>query len=231
MLTCPRSACLHRSLGVPRRTEGSRVYIICELTHELHQFLNVQRSQLAKIARRIRSRALSTRSVMALPFGVMVASQTRRSAGLRWRSISPRLSSFATWRLMLPMFIIVSLDAASSGAVLPILPFFLRDMSASPLVLGLVLGAEALCQFVVASFLGQLSDRFGRKQVLLTSQAGVLIGSQRLPLPSCASVPVWPWLVLPSSRRPPCMRRSSVMVLSWDRSSRSLQGRKSLRRL
>ncbi|ACS56142.1 MFS transporter [Rhizobium sp. WSM1325] len=79
------------------------------------------------------------------------------------------------WRLMLPVFIIVSLDAASSGAILPFLPFYLRNLGASPLVLGLVLGAEALSQFVAAPWLGQLSDRCGRKRVLLASQAGALI--------------------------------------------------------
>ncbi|OWV88430.1 multidrug transporter [Rhizobium sp. N122] len=79
------------------------------------------------------------------------------------------------WRLMLPAFIIVSLDAASSGAILPILPFFLRELGASPLLLGFVLGAEALSQFVAAPWLGQLSDRFGRKRILLASRAGALV--------------------------------------------------------
>ncbi|MBB3980253.1 MFS family permease [Rhizobium azooxidifex] len=83
---------------------------------------------------------------------------------------------------MLPVFIIVSLDAASSGAILPILPFYLRDLGASPLVLGLVLGAEALSQFAAAPWLGQLSDRFGRKKVLLASQAGALISLSLLAL-------------------------------------------------
>jgi len=78
-------------------------------------------------------------------------------------------------RLMLPVFLVVCLDAASSGAVLPVLPFFLRDLGATPLVLGIVLAAEALSQFVAAPWLGQLSDRFGRKTVLLASQAGALL--------------------------------------------------------
>ncbi|WP_274519145.1 MFS transporter [Inquilinus limosus] len=42
------------------------------------------------------------------------------------------------------------------------------------MVLGLVLGAEALSQFVAAPWLGQLSDRYGRRTVLLASQAGAL---------------------------------------------------------
>jgi hypothetical protein len=44
------------------------------------------------------------------------------------------------WRRMLPVFVIVSLDAMSAAAVLPILPFYLRNMGATPLVLGLVFG-------------------------------------------------------------------------------------------
>ncbi|MCF1485131.1 MFS transporter [Agrobacterium vitis] len=79
------------------------------------------------------------------------------------------------WRLIFPVFVIVSLDAASSGAILPILPFYLRDLGATPLVLGFVLTAEALSQFAAAPWLGQLSDRFGRKKVLLASQAGAIL--------------------------------------------------------
>lgn len=78
-------------------------------------------------------------------------------------------------RLMASLFAVVCLDAASSSAILPILPFLLRDLGATPLILGLVLGAEALSQFLAAPWLGQLSDRFGRKTVLLASQAGALV--------------------------------------------------------
>ena len=83
------------------------------------------------------------------------------------RAASDRLD----WRLMLPLFAIVALYAAGVGAVLPVLPFYLREMGASPFLFGLALSAEALSQFASAPLLGQLSDRLGRKRVLLASQA------------------------------------------------------------
>lgn len=79
------------------------------------------------------------------------------------------------WRLMLPLFSIVSLYAAGIGAVLPVLPFYLREMGASPLVFGLVLATEALSQSAASPLLGQLSDRFGRKRVLLASQTVAVV--------------------------------------------------------
>ena len=78
-------------------------------------------------------------------------------------------------RLMLPLFAIVSLYAAGIGAVLPVLPFYLREMGASPLVFGIVLATEALSQSAASPLLGQLSDRFGRKRVLLISQAVAVV--------------------------------------------------------
>ncbi|WP_027994020.1 MFS transporter [Sinorhizobium meliloti] len=75
------------------------------------------------------------------------------------------------WRRLLPVFVITGLYAAGIGAVLPVLPFHLREMGANPLVFGIVLATEALSQFAAAPLLGQLSDRFGRRNVLLASQA------------------------------------------------------------
>jgi len=75
------------------------------------------------------------------------------------------------WRLILPVFVAVSMYAAGMAAVMPVLPFYVREMGGSPLVVGMVIAAEALSQFVSAPVLGQLSDRFGRKRILLASQA------------------------------------------------------------
>lgn len=75
------------------------------------------------------------------------------------------------WRVMLPVFLSVSLHAASAAAVLPILPFYLKEMGGTPLVFGIVIATEALTQFVAGPVLGQLSDRVGRKKILLLTQA------------------------------------------------------------
>lgn len=79
------------------------------------------------------------------------------------------------WRLMLPLSAIVTLYAAGVGAVLPVLPFYLREMGASPFVFGLVLSTEALSQSAASPLLGQLSDRLGRKRVLLASQTVAIV--------------------------------------------------------
>lgn len=75
------------------------------------------------------------------------------------------------WRILAPLFLVVCIYAAGMASVLPVLPFYLRDMGASPLIFGVVIATEAFTHFVAAPTLGQLSDRFGRKRVLLASQA------------------------------------------------------------
>jgi DHA1 family tetracycline resistance protein-like MFS transporter len=77
----------------------------------------------------------------------------------------------ADWRRILPVIMIVCTYSAGTAAVLPVLPFLVRSMGGSPLVLGIVIAAEAIGQFASAPALGQLSDRLGRKRVLMMSQA------------------------------------------------------------
>ena len=79
------------------------------------------------------------------------------------------------WLRMLPVFAIIGFYAAAIGAVLPVLPFYLREMGASPLVFGLVLAAEASSQSAASPLLGQLSDRFGRQRILLASQTIAIV--------------------------------------------------------
>src|SRR6218665_4081091 len=70
------------------------------------------------------------------------------------------------------------LDAIGIGLIFPILPALLRDVghtSEVATLLGLLLALYSACQFLFAPILGVLSDRYGRRPVLLVSLAGAAI--------------------------------------------------------
>ncbi len=75
-------------------------------------------------------------------------------------------------RIMLPLFAVVAVDAIGVGVILPLLPFYSRHFGASPFMIGVLLASFSLCQFIASPWLGKLSDRHGRKPVLLGSQLG-----------------------------------------------------------
>jgi DHA1 family tetracycline resistance protein-like MFS transporter len=72
----------------------------------------------------------------------------------------------------------VALDAVGLGLVLPIIPRLLREVGHTSDLswrFGAFLALYALMQFVCAPILGALSDRFGRRPVLLVSLAGAAV--------------------------------------------------------
>ena len=85
-------------------------------------------------------------------------------------------------RAALPvLFSVVIVDLIGFGIVMPILPFYAREFGANGAVLGLLLTSYAAAQFVFAPVWGRLSDRLGRRKVLLatiggTSAALLLLG-------------------------------------------------------
>lgn len=66
----------------------------------------------------------------------------------------------------------VVVDLIGFGIVMPILPFYAEAMGASAAVLGAILSAYAAAQFLCAPLWGRLSDRVGRRPVLLCTIAG-----------------------------------------------------------
>lgn len=72
----------------------------------------------------------------------------------------------------------VTLDAIGIGLIFPILPALLRDVghvTEVATLLGVMLALYSACQFLFSPVLGVLSDRFGRRPVLLVSLAGAAI--------------------------------------------------------
>jgi multidrug resistance protein len=77
---------------------------------------------------------------------------------------------------LLPIFLIVVVDVLGMTIILPLLPFYAERYGASPKVVGLLVMTYALCQLVAGPILGQLSDRYGRRPLLLVSQLGTFVG-------------------------------------------------------
>lgn len=77
---------------------------------------------------------------------------------------------------LLPIFLIVLVDVLGFTIILPLLPFYSEKLGATPTVIGEIVAVYAICQLISGPILGQLSDRFGRRPVLLVSQAGTLAG-------------------------------------------------------
>jgi MFS transporter, DHA1 family, tetracycline resistance protein len=77
---------------------------------------------------------------------------------------------------LLPIFLIVLVDVLGLTIILPLLPFYAESLGATPAVVGLIVSAYAVCQLIAGPPLGHLSDRVGRRPVLLVSQIGTCIG-------------------------------------------------------
>ncbi|MGZ3623481.1 MAG: MFS transporter [Ktedonobacteraceae bacterium] len=71
-----------------------------------------------------------------------------------------------------PLFLMaltIFIDFAGFGLILPLLPFWAEHLGANPTEIGLILTIYALAQFIFTPILGSLSDRFGRKPIIIGS--------------------------------------------------------------
>lgn len=75
-------------------------------------------------------------------------------------------------RSLFILFSVIVLDLIGFGVVMPILPFYAKEFGANATVLGLLLTSYSAMQFVFSSLWGKLSDRIGRKKVMLMTIAG-----------------------------------------------------------
>ncbi len=76
---------------------------------------------------------------------------------------------------LLIVLLTIFLDLLGFGIVIPLLPFFAKDLGASPLEVGLVMTAYSAMQFLFSPIWGRISDRVGRRPVLLISIAANVV--------------------------------------------------------
>ncbi len=75
-----------------------------------------------------------------------------------------------------PIFMIVFVDVLGLGIIVPVMPLFAQNqLGATASQITLLTSIFFTAQFIAAPFLGRLSDRVGRRPVLIFSQAGTLV--------------------------------------------------------
>ena len=95
------------------------------------------------------------------------------------------------FKKILPVFIIVLIDLLGLTIIIPLMPLYATSFGASAFLIGVMGATYPAMQFIGAPLLGRLSDRYGRKPILLVSQLGTFVGFLILGLANAL-----PWLFL-----------------------------------
>ncbi len=78
-------------------------------------------------------------------------------------------------RPLLVIFLTILVNLIGFGIIIPLLPFYSKALGASPVVIGLLFASFSLAQLIASPILGDLSDRWGRRPVLLFSVLGTAV--------------------------------------------------------
>lgn len=89
----------------------------------------------------------------------------------------PLKSDRAKRRALATVAFTLFLDLAGFGIILPILPYYAESMHASETMVALLSTAFSAAQFLMSPVLGRISDRHGRRPVMLVSIAGSILSA------------------------------------------------------
>ena len=77
---------------------------------------------------------------------------------------------------LINIFMVAFVDSLGFGLIMPLLPFYAETFGASPFLIGLIIASFAAASLIGAPLMGRLSDRYGRRPILLLSIGGTIIG-------------------------------------------------------
>ncbi|MEO5894555.1 MAG: MFS transporter [Vicinamibacterales bacterium] len=78
-------------------------------------------------------------------------------------------------RPLFVLFITILVNLIGFGIIIPLLPFYAETFGASPFVIGLLFASFSMAQLISAPLLGEWSDRWGRRPVLILSLVGTAV--------------------------------------------------------
>lgn len=80
------------------------------------------------------------------------------------------------FKKILPVLVIILVDLLGLSIIIPLMPLYAARFGANAFMIGILGATYPFMQFIGAPILGRLSDRFGRRPILLVSQIGTFIG-------------------------------------------------------
>jgi DHA1 family tetracycline resistance protein-like MFS transporter len=89
--------------------------------------------------------------------------------------LAPREASTPSRWAAPSLIAVIFINMLGFGIIIPLLPFYAQTFGASPLTIGLLFASFSVSQLVAAPVLGDLSDRWGRRPVLIFSLIGTVV--------------------------------------------------------
>src|SRR5665213_3328257 len=76
---------------------------------------------------------------------------------------------------MRTLFFVAVIDFLGFGILIPLVPYMAERFGVTPILITPILGTYSLCQLIAAPLWGRLSDRYGRRPILMSSLAGACV--------------------------------------------------------